>query len=852
MKLIHVILCVGVSYFNLGQCTVCTDLEEAKKKPEQVRELHLNALGLTEFKDSLKNFSNLEVLNLSENFLFILDFKQFNLPNLRSLDISHNPGFNMMEFDGIAEACPKLEELDLSYNTSRFLDPGLAKVNSLTRLDLSNNSFETLPDLDGLNSLSALDVSSNKFENVLWLKNLWGLEDLDISDNRKIRLEHIGYVLTGKSHLNSIKLSPGLASKSGAIPKSFTHLPANELIVQNFVMDNPDRKVCKNDSIRKIVLDGCTLSNGYRFAQWVNGFKNLEEVVFANMDVPEGIENIEGIETLRFDRCNIQLKDALKKLDPKVNIMAEETDIFVDGYAGNAQLAKHSGRVSSISPMSDDMVANRLDPIALPEYQDFTMQPSKPRRIQLEFSSYDIPSEAFLTQEGNVYRGEVELKIAEYTDPIMNAIAGAPMTIRGETNELFSSAGMIDFRAYGESGEELKPNPDKPIMVQFEDLQPSQQTDVFLYDDTTQNWVAVATPQSTDYDKRKQEIIDSLNQLSNEQLRTASLAVISPALALNYKKRRKDPYELSFYHAHSGRFSRNRARMRKTNVTYSVTAEDPTQRWMCKRKSWRLDTLITPEIDSMFKAIKKSQDISSRAMKNGKVRQSSNLYPRIIKDLEIVANPSNDNYQMTFEYQGRKVSLPVYIHIPGNAQRVQAKEKKYYKEYAHLVRKKKREADYYDKYQDALTRAQRKFLIEQQANSIVSWERNRAYQREMLGFPLLGFGMANCDYFSRNKPSQYIAFDENGVDEEGNKIAIPDQIRSIYLNEQVFLASDRKKVGVFNSRVKSIFLFVISSTQIAVINGWNKLRNGLYRAKVKRINIEGMSAGQVRDRLLKE
>lgn len=832
-----------------SQCTYCTSLEVALIDPTRVLELNLSAEGRTQFPPDIGKFTKLESLKLSENFLFEIDFSQLSLPELRVLDLSNNPGFNSMNLKGIADAFPQLEVLKMSNSSLSYIDPEIGKLSLLKHLDLSGNSISFLYDeIRDLKELQILNISNNQFESIVWLQGLWNLKELNFSGNKNMNLEDIGTVMLGKQELDELSITPTKANSG--IPSALQYRPLRKLKLKGFKLDSPNRKFTRNKAVREIVMDSCKISHPERFYSWLNAFENLEKVTFRNMRIPDKLFQVKNVEEILFDRCDFENVSDLMKVKPSIKISAYETDIEFNGFIGNAQKAKMAKMTKSNKFTSAAMVENNVSEIASPVEEVFNVSAMETSKIELENSEYSIPENAFLTENGELYTGVVKLSVKEYMDPVVNALSGAPMTFRGTTNELFSSAGMIEFRAYDENGNELKPNPENLIRVGIKDLQPSQSSDFYVFNESTRNWEEVGTPEATDWDARKQYLIDSLNKLPESKLLGSGFKVIPPAIYLNHKRRRHDPYEMTFHHHYSGKLSGNKRKI-KQEATFSVVAADPTQRWMCKGKTWKIDTLISPEFKSLLKQIKKEQKLRDRVIRSGGVGRRSisrNLVPRIVRNIRIKPDFEQDNYRLTFDYKDSSVSLPVYIDVGNNPTKVQAKERRYYEEYKRASKKAKKEANYYEAKKEDVIKAQRKALIERQANSIIGWEQQKNVHRERLGFELSGFGFANCDYFDRNEPDGYIALAAKGKDENGNAIEIPDEIRSIYMNEQVYMLTDRNRVAQYSNGNKSIFLFPMSGKRLGVITDWTGDPSKSV-ANVTVMEIGGLSAGQIRDKL---
>ena len=84
------------------------------------------------------------------------------------------------------------------------------------------------------------------------------------------------------------------------------------------------------------------------------------------------------------------------------------------------------------------MIENNVEEIISPEKRTSRFSAKESKKIVLDNSSVEVPENAFLNAEGQLYTGEVKLDVQEFMDPITNALASAPMSIRGATsNEVY-------------------------------------------------------------------------------------------------------------------------------------------------------------------------------------------------------------------------------------------------------------------------------------------------------------------------------------------------------------------------------------------------------------------------------
>src|SRR5690606_8045058 len=197
-----------------------------------------------------------------------------------------------------------------------------------------------------------------------------------------------------------------------------------------------------NRSIKKMVFDNCTFTKPEVVYGILGKMDSLNVVEFRNMVVPEGFGKLKNIERLIFNRSDVESMSDFDQLSKMVKIELIDSDINVP-----AQLAKSVSKREAIS-LAPDMVGNDTKCIKDVEEHVEIISSEKGAVIELEGSKYEIPVEAFLTDNGQIYVGQVKVEIKEYLDPLDNFIAGKPMVFNAnEEANLFSSNGMLEFEA---------------------------------------------------------------------------------------------------------------------------------------------------------------------------------------------------------------------------------------------------------------------------------------------------------------------------------------------------------------------------------------------------------------------
>ena len=208
------------------------------KTIEEVRELNLSNMGLTELPDALGKFSSLSHLNLSRNAL-----------------------------TSIPDSIGDLHLLDRLYLTGNALDTlpsTVANLRQLTVLDISENKFEEIPPvIKLLDQLKKLEVIANKIrlipDWICWLRNLQclGLDHNSISTlpDEISDLRQLEIFTLSRNRLSQLPASMGYLSKLSyllidqnpdlkEIPEMVCHLPVKEFLCDPQLYDTIPQDTC--------------------------------------------------------------------------------------------------------------------------------------------------------------------------------------------------------------------------------------------------------------------------------------------------------------------------------------------------------------------------------------------------------------------------------------------------------------------------------------------------------------------------------------------------------------------------------------------------------------------------------
>jgi|JI102314A2RNA_FD_contig_31_9397268_length_1052_multi_2_in_0_out_0_1 Leucine-rich repeat (LRR) protein len=144
-----------------------------------IKRLRLWNKDLTELPEGIKEFPNLEVLDLTKNRLAHVPDWIVSMEKLRLLVVNHNC------LENFPPLPPNLEDLSLNYNKlSTF--PSLRETKLIT-LDITHNELISLPEFPFPPTLKQLDLSHNKITRIpntlqeCQVLDLWEMVDNQLS-----------------------------------------------------------------------------------------------------------------------------------------------------------------------------------------------------------------------------------------------------------------------------------------------------------------------------------------------------------------------------------------------------------------------------------------------------------------------------------------------------------------------------------------------------------------------------------------------------------------------------------------------------------------------------------------------
>lgn len=749
-----------------AQSKVCYSLEEAKKAPRQVKELHLTNSPLTVIDTNFNQFTALEVLDLSYNPILEVS-EGVSIPSLKELNLAH-ASYNPWKIGLIGKAFPNLEQLNLSSNQLSFIWSGLQSLYKLVRLDISDNNLIDIPvEMMYLSNLKELNVSKNEIKlQSNELGALWSLEKLDISDNSGLSTNNLILSIAENKKLKDLSINGDeLTSKSIQLLSNM-NLERLEL---TDVQKPAGIDFTRFPSIRKVAL---THSPDWLSPETTNEFDNVNEIELSNSTIASGMEKLKSLKVLvlnNIDEAQIPKLYSLKKLSI---LNVSNTNFNKEQIAQLKQELPTTQIITGTTDVTENMIANKVEPIIQIPVRNVTLQSDVASTVTEKNVSLSIPENAFLDPQGNLYQGKVTVSLTVYDDAIQTALAGIPMAFTdNKQQELFASNGMLKFEAKGENNETLQPNPANLIQASVGNLQPQNPGGLYAFNPQTSQWNTISnTVNTTNANAQLQRAIDSINRLDLKNL--VPRVYNDRIFALYPKFSRLDRTEITLYSQFIPAQS--------SAIAVTHNRSNALGKLMTKQK-WVIDTLVNKDMKRQLKVMKK--ETKAWHQKKFKSRDAKKFIPRLMNRLSIEPDPLHDNYRLTFRYRDSLVSLPVALagnsnkQIQRNTQKFQSGAKQ-----ARMTDKKE-EQKYQNSLEEQLKLAEnslRQRLIAGETariNSLMGI--NTWASPNQLNFGLSAFGLINCDFFQRNRPDYSIFAAQKLIDQNGKSHKVPATVIAI-------------------------------------------------------------------------
>ena len=742
-----------------------TSLSDIQNNEHLITEIDLSGRGLTTFPKEILECSQLEKLNLSNNGIFNIPAELSELRYLKELDLSFNQGLSMFDLENVFETAQfQLKVLRLKECDFIRVGKNIAKQKELEELDLSGNWFSVLPySFMNFSQLKKIDLSGNNLTDISWLISYWWeLKEINLSENPRLDSEKALLALSYFDQLNKV-----VVSRINVIPPQFQYMNVDQLIIRDSYIEKFPRTQLSTP-IRQVEFENCTFKNPARLVQILNENIQPSFIRFSDMDMSESPEFL-GLEVDSVSLANvgnIDLKYLVEAKDLKWLDVRRASPV-------KSSVAAFKTSRSDVEFLEKEIIASNVGispPIQkmLPKPQEVLVNASKESVVSVGNSTFSIPQDAFVREDGSIYDGDVHLEYTEYMTPVDILLSGISMTVEDDDEtKMMSSGGMFSLNATDDKGNELSMNPDKSITVSMTSQNSSSDMQLWRMDEASGQWQSVGRDTVTERFKVDQAKLDSvMNQdwkaLAQRQTNFYANRYI-PKVKWN---RKKESFELSFqrYTTDFSRLttSKNQKAINMINPDYSTD-------YLCHQ------TLIYAGKDrkKVFKKLKKMSKYCADKYKSLRVDprlfqmkvKSGDVYdphgPNFISKVRLIPDYENDNFKLTFGFKGEKMALPVVLKSDEiNPTRAMKENERFYKGYTRglkqtirLRRKNK------SKLQDMLVKQEKMLKVTAQDAEInrqrIMWE-NRVFMDEQANagsivrsFTINSFGLFNCDAIRR-------------------------------------------------------------------------------------------------------
>jgi Leucine-rich repeat (LRR) protein len=849
MKLLFGLLVLALNSFSFGQqqgCEHCYSLERAMVQPSKVKSLLLSNQAMKRVPKDISQFSNLTYLDIGFNNIQHFPDSAFLHKNLKKININRNPGIPEKELFQYLRNFPNLEEIHMNYCGIYELPAYIAELKKLKRLNLKGNSVNSLPiELNELFALTELDISENMFRSLPYvLGGQWSLEKLVIDGNPLEGMENVIKHLKNLPEFKDLTISigPDLLKKSHA----FRDLNLHQLTITNSTINSKFERLFNNTPIKSLTFKECTFDENDGAMRY-GVIENISFVRCTSIPDLSAAKSLSRVSVAASRGAGVQLLGELENL---VQLDLRAQDLSVKQKTKLIDQLPNTKVLMDNYPFSDLFASNSVEPIAPIEPKEFTLSSKESKTIVLDNMKLAIQPNSFALANGEIYDGEVKIEIKEYFDPVSMVLDGIPMTFENNgQKELFGSNGMFDIRVETDAGEELFPNPSNAIQVSMNDMQPENEGDLFYLDEETNEWENAPesnTVNRSNNNEWRQRIVDSINELNLED--RISIQEIPIFLSVRHKRRRHDPSLLHFQANTSPGFKSFKS---ISNSGYVIYQKNYAQREIAKYE-WKIDTLMTKELDTLLRKLKKRSKIS-RKQKDYAFEYG--YRGREIKNIQIIPDIESDNFRLVFYHRNEKISLPVFVaNRSENTGSIMKNQLKFYRKYEIQkkkdIRSEKKEARKKKRILKKSTNNLRAQLIQQaiwaRQNQLFPnpWSNTRTEQNS---FGLTSFGLVNIDYFSKNRPADYIVMSETMQNQNGESFEVPENLSVLLFESNSILGTTRKQVPIMKNS-KSLVVMTLENDQVGVAKATGT-RNKV-KWELNTFTITDLMPGEVHEKIM--
>jgi len=796
----------------------------------------LSSRNIHELPKNIVNNPSVSEIDFSDNPYFDLADSVL-MPNVIKLKLSRTI-VNPWELDQIGKAFPNLEVLDLSSCGISFIGSKMQTFGRLKELNLANNTLTNIPyEFQSLSNLTTLNLSNNDIKTgTINLSYLRKLVTLNLSNNEKLESSVLLTSIQNNQRLRYLSMSSPTVSLATVelLPDSI-----QELTLDHITSALP-AEFSQLKTVKKLSISNSAI-NEAGFAPMTR-MPGLSQVSISGSRLPRSIVGVRKLDSLTLQQNNedftqsltvLQQLALLKKLD------LSGSDFRLEQLADLKKALPNTIIYTGKVELSEEMKANNLPEIIAPPSVNTTISSVEENVIKLRNTAFEIPTNAFLTQDNKVYNGPVQIQAKVYDNALDIALSGAPMTYNENGNdELFSSNGMIDFRARTPDGQELKPNPNNMIMVTMQNTQPGTKPSLFQFQDSSKVWTILPTIPMISYTNPElQRTIDSVNLLDYRS--QVVLQPMEPIYELKAKFKGWDAAWLSIYATQESKRTTDPA----INGIESLVRFNEPYRELYHKFQFQIDTVLSRE------QVLHLNNIQFLKQKKDNYEVGNYYFlPRKVWNLKVVPDLAHDNYRLTCDIGDSSYSFPITIR--GTETRaIQKGVAAFEMERMETEKKSEHLKLLFEQHRDSVIATAAAAYKARVIAQLQQAAAGSLFAQEQVRFGLSNFGTVNCDYFSRNKPNGRSSLASVLVDQNNQEIKAPESVRVALMDDLTYLNVDEDQIPIYNGK-KNYGIIRISETVIGVFaifgNMGSTIRN------IKTINIEGKSSDEVRSLILQE
>jgi hypothetical protein len=827
MKHIVLIIILVIGSINASAIKI-TNLSEIKGNELNITEIDLSNKGLIEFPKIILACKNLQKLNLSNNGFVDIPIQLSRLEHLDDLNFSQNQNLSPIDLDVLFQKSTfKLEKLNLEDCALFYLPEAIAKHRSIIELDISDNYIRVLPySMMLLNGLVKADFSNNKLVNISWLSSQWwSLRELDVSANEDLESEGLLLNLSFQDNIEKLTIS-----NLDMIPKEFKYFMGSEIVIKNSVIPSFPRYKYSS-KIDKITFDNCVFPNAKEVVDILNKYTFPDKISFRRMSqkqlLPFLALDIDSLDLRDNDLTNINpivAMQEVKWLDIRANRVTRSSQDFVKEKRPDITLF-----VSE--PIQISLGVSPPFPKLIPKMIVVEIAAKFLQVLPIGNTVFEIPQRAFLTAEGKVYNGKVEIEYTEYLTAKDIFLSGISMTtVQDDEPYMLSSGGMFNFEAKDANGNQLQANPNQPIKAQVISQTNNSNMQTWRMN-STGAWVDYGDDKMKEVFKLDQSKLDSIMEIDYGDLVNVNVEFFRDRFVPVVKKgdRLKD-FEISFDRLRTDWGHKN-VFLNKDNV------------WVYNRDyhaEYISHLSLIYDGDSTEYHQRALKSLGSYCMNTYKKlrikKRSVDIYtkegPNFISGLTLTPDYEHDNLDLKFRFKDSLMNIPVLFKTKRNHYRSKPREigtyfSKYQYNFKKYVKQKRKNFFKIKPYLKRSKRNIQKRAIQAELNrqQVLFYQKNENKLMLNIGsversVTLEGFGLWNCDAKARmvaptKMASNFSSVAGEMIDDNVTKITLIDKSQNGVVN-----FDENSPEKFFDRNSKNIIIVFFASAGVGVFRSW--------------------------------